>query len=738
MPSSPIELKEFFTPGKTLDKAHVILHIAEPNAAHERERGYLFALVELSEGTIELIETFQKIISLVEERYYDRNEKTEYLLERILQSVNREYQDIFSDNDTDIHCVMGTVRGETIMMSYHGNPTAVVYYKNDQQLQCTPVITEPSESSTVFFSEMISGTLNNGDFLYTATPHVNDYFPLDRIGKLLGDRTIKECGAHIQKVLTEMASDYSFGGVFFHVLRKNETPRLTTSDVPIKPGSEASLNKLLQSAEATASTLSPPILGNVKKTWQELKDKTSAKESSSNRDFNYRTRRDRTINQDDPSTPNDWLIIFGKTLFLIGRGFAVTVARIGIGIARCVIGIYYFVTNRHRRMEQIRQVQEWFHVSRRKLIGLPIMSKIILASLLLTTVIFVGSLGYLHWSRRAQAEKQTIQNIIQGIRDKKDAAEASLMYEDKTKAQTLLTEADNLIDQLPSVTKEHQATREAMVKELLALRDKIRNEKRIEPELIADLGLVNPQAKTTRLTMFGDTMIAFGPNDDSWYLINTITKHIDGQRHDALKNLTEASATNEEDLIVFRSTNNEVANFDTKTGSFTKKTISFPADNAQVTAFDFYNRKLYSVDSANRKIYRHNQTQTGYDKGTPWNTSGDSRLGGVAGLTIDGDLYILKENGEVRKWFRGEEQGFLLASVDPILDQASEITTSAETPELFIIDRTKKRVVIFDKNGGFIEQITSNVWKAPTSISIQDKGKTLFVLDDNKVYKVSR
>ena len=89
--ASSVELKEFFTPGKTLDKAHVILHIAEPNAPHERERGVLFVLIELTKGTVGLIEDSQKMIEYIEERYYRRDEKPEYVLERVLQAVNREY-----------------------------------------------------------------------------------------------------------------------------------------------------------------------------------------------------------------------------------------------------------------------------------------------------------------------------------------------------------------------------------------------------------------------------------------------------------------------------------------------------------------------------------------------------------------------------------------------------------------------------------------------------------------------
>lgn len=737
-----LELKEFFTPGKTLDKAHVILHLAEPNAPHERERGYLFAVIELTEGTIELIETFQKIIAYVEERYYDRNEKTEYLLERILQAVNRDHREIFSEQTSDIHCLVGTMRDDEITMSYHGNPTAVVFYKNADQLGQAPIITEPSESTTAFFSEMITGNLNAGDFLYAATPHVSDYFPLDRVAKLLTDRTILDCGAHMQKVLAEMASDYSFGGVLFHMTKK-PAPTHTITSHSTRVGSEDSLNRLVTSATHTAETLSPPILGDVKKTFYDLMRKPTKispnleKISRSARDLTNRSNYHLT-GKEETEGNHHWLAVIGKTLFFIGRGLILAIAKVGIATGSGLAWLFYFAVDRRRRLEQINQTREWYRRSQRKVLGLPLMTKIILGCLILTMLAFVGSLGYLHWSRQNKAETQRVQNLIQAIHDKKDQAEASLLYEDKAKAQTLLSEADALLNQLPNKNKNDKTARDAAAQELLALRDKMRNEKRVTPELITDLSVVNSNVKTMRLTRFDGMILAFGPHDDSWYLINTVNKHVDGLRHDALKNLIEASVTNEEDLIVFRSTDGNVAEYDTKAGSFVKKTISFPTDNAHISAFDFYNRKLYTIDEKNKKIYRHNQTQAGYDKGTVWNKSGESRLGGVVSLAIDGDLYALKANGEVRKWFRGEEQGFSLAPVDPILDEATEIATDADATELFIVDGKNKRVLVFDKNGGFVEQLTSEIWKTPSSVVIQDKGKTLFVLDDNKVYRVTR
>jgi len=107
-------------------------------------------------------------------------------------------------------------------------------------------------------------------------------------------------------------------------------------------------------------------------------------------------------------------------------------------------------------------------------------------------------------------------------------------------------------------------------------------------------------------------------------------------------------------------------------------------------------------------------------------------------MSIDGDLYALKDNGEVRKWYRGEEQAFNLAAVDPTMDSAEKISVPEDGDEIFILDNKKRRILVFDKNGVFREQIVSDSFKNPTGMTITNKGKTIFILDNGTVYRVSR
>ncbi len=722
-----LDIKEFFTPGKTLEKAHVILHLAEPSAPHEKERGYLFILMELMVGTTSLIETSQKIIQYLEDRYYAREEKNEYLLERILQSVNREFEDVLTEHASDITCLVGTIMDGTITLSYHGAPQAAVFYWQQNQLQSYSIIEGADEGENKnFFSDLVTGTINNKDFFYAATPHVVDYFPLDRVLKLLSDRPVKDVSSHLQKVLQEIGSDYSFGGLIAQ-LNKKIVPKLG----PEKTGSAASLNHLVTAADRTAETLSPPLIKDVKTTLSKLKERTKQLPLYPT----YLTRENRR--QWGQTPPESFLHSFGKVMVGAGQ----TLVAIFMGTAKGIMGagksVYRLVRSQRSRLDEMNEWRGRMENTKRSLNSLPPISRYLTIGLIVTAILFVGTLSYRKIYERRVAKQDKITNLASAITDKKEAAEASLAYEDKAKANILVNEGFALVRELRDTEPDYEQLAK-LETDLQTLADRLRNERRVEPELLADLSQVNAGSQPLRLIGFGSTVIAYGPNDASWYFINAITKEVQGKQHEALSELVDAAADPESNLIAMRSGSGEVGLLDTDTQTLVKKNLSLPSATAELKNIALYNENLYTIDSVNNRIYKHNLTQTGFDQGSAWTKSGESHFGGGGSLAIDGDVYLLKDSGSMYKWYRGDEQGFSLAPVEPALTSTSGLVVPAEANELFILDTSGKRVLIFDKSGAFKEQLVSHSWTNPTGLWVDKTAKNLFVLDGQKVYHLAR
>ena len=129
-----LEVNEFFVEGKNRRASHVLLHITEPNSPEEREKGYFFAIVEVNEARMDQIEHIQKMISDLESGYYETDdEEDKNAFEITLEYINRRGHHILASHaHSELHAIVGAIKDGEISFAYHGEPTALVWYKNKQ------------------------------------------------------------------------------------------------------------------------------------------------------------------------------------------------------------------------------------------------------------------------------------------------------------------------------------------------------------------------------------------------------------------------------------------------------------------------------------------------------------------------------------------------------------------------------------------------------------------------------
>jgi DNA-binding beta-propeller fold protein YncE len=333
-----------------------------------------------------------------------------------------------------------------------------------------------------------------------------------------------------------------------------------------------------------------------------------------------------------------------------------------------------------------------------------------------------------------KADNIAYDNKVQAITDKKGAADASLLYGDENRATTLMTEAQGILDTLPASGKTRQNKKTELTKTLDESWQKLRKLTVVTPELLTDLAKTNPNAKTNNLIDIDNTLIIFGPDDENFYKLNLTDKAIEAKTHQGVGKLRSAVTPKENDMVVFSVNDREVAVYSKDSSSILNKTINFEKDNARIDLMAIYNRRLYILDIINNAIYKHSPTQSGYDKGVPW-LKQDSDLSNSISMAVDGDLFILKTTGEIIKLTGGEKQEFVLSNINPTLDKPSVLRTGSSMNNIYILEPANKRVVVIDKTGKLVAQYTANEWKAPSSIIIDEAGKKVYILDNNKIYK---
>lgn len=747
---SILELKEFFVEGHDHDKSHVILHITEPSAT-DVKKGYFFGLAEIKNGSREEIIELEKIFDDLEKTYYNtQNTPEKNSLELSLEFINRRAHEILGGSEAEIHCFVGVLENFHLIFSTHGLPVGRLFYAKDGTLEHLSIV-ESEEHPRHFFSSLTEGDLHVGDSLLIATPKTEEFFSMERLEKLILTRSTAESVEHIQKVLKQLRSGDSYGGVLLHSAHKNIAGKAPKRPKEVNRGSVASIDSLVQKEKETATTLAPPLfhetrermkafLGQKKEeiNEQEGEEKYSEKMKPISATTEIKKTDERTtepLEIQEEKSRGDIILSLGKILVAGVQGILFFFVAIFRFFRNIFVTLFYLITNRHEQRGPVLRNFRLVWRSKMDFIRhLPLLSKILFSIALLSLIGFVGSAGYLRIEKKQQAVVQNNTNLMTAIEEKKNAAEASLLYNDTERAFNLVQEANMYIAQLPTGTPEDQQKVNQLKAELEATVSKLQKMTVVNAELIVDLTTKNPTAQAEYMIKLNNTLIINGSKDTNLYTLSLDTKEVATQLHDTLPPLSGSAVTKEQDKIVFIAGTNGAAEFTTKTKALSPKDISFPLENVQLKSLTLYNRRLYALDTGNNQIFKHNQTLTGYDKGALWITDTNADIKNAVSITIDGDVYVLKVNGSIVKLSSGKLAPFETSGIIPGLTAASTVWTSSDAAFIYILEPITKRIVVITKEGKFEKQFTSPQWTAPSSFVVDEKAKKMYVLDGNKVY----
>lgn len=744
-----LEINEFFVEGNNQKKSHVLLHITEPGTPEELSKGYFFALAEINDGSLEQIEHLQQMIDDLESGYYETDDEPQKnAFEITLEYINRRGHHILENKEASISWLLGVVRKNEVYFAFHGNPSASIFYQENGELQSMDVLTEQTEEkNNQLFSSILQGNINEGDYLFVNTPHVNDYFTADRVKKLLNIKNNRQVATHLEKTLKDINGEYSFGGIFIHIPSYLKTAHTTNN--PESTGSVASLEHMVDRERSTDEIMSPPILGAIKKNLNEYKDKRKEEEQARNLLHIQEKRRQEILKSTkhgnietnirphrENKPPLDGILVnLGKALVTGTLWIFHVIKLILITLGRILIGLFLFITNKDkRRQEVIKSVQNNFKNQKEKINSLPLISKIIFFSVIILAIIFISSLSYFKIKEVKESRKATYTNQIQAIKDKQAAAEANLIYNNSDSALVLLSEAKEMLNNLATNSKEQQTEKDQLQTQLEENLKKIRKLDTKTSELLIDLAINNPNVKTQKLAYINNDIIAYGQEDANIYVLNPATNKIEAKTLSTAKNFKFDSTPKESDFIVFITNNNELAIYDSTSKLINKKDISFPVNSVQYGPIFVYNRRLYGIDRQSGQIYKHSSTQTGFSQGTAWLKNIED-LSNVVSMAIDGDMFVLKNNGSITKFTSGEKVDFNITGLDPALNNPTEIWTYNDTDNIYILESTNKRVIILNKEGKLIQQFTSTEWQNPIDMVVRESEKAIYILDNNKIYR---
>ncbi|MBI5221844.1 MAG: hypothetical protein HY979_03495 [Candidatus Magasanikbacteria bacterium] len=743
-----LQLHEFFIEGGNREKSHVLLHITEPSTPSEKQKGYFFAVCELNEGDTKKIVRLQNIVDEIEERYYEAPENiNEHSLETVLKKINREHQDEQIDN---LHCVLGVIRNENIVFSFCGNPKMLLFYKaKDESHKKMDLINENEDANTDLFSQIVEGKISPNDFLFIATPQLKEYFTDDRLQKIITTRPARQSASHIEKVLSDIHNEISFGGLVVHLKEETTFTQTTLKRKPLlKGGSVKSLNNLFATEKNTANTLAPSMFPKLNK--QKDQDSDNEEKLDEYRPImpteisatHLRQLQPRTISQ--PQNTDNFkkyflLFIAGAwaTLKFIGKivyWIFIIIFKIIVEIGNKLLLLFFVVINYQNRRRNIIEnwIKQWqsFTVY---LKTMPKTTKIMFGLIGLVVIIFIGSIIIIR-SRQAQlAQEQKSQEIIRQISVHKDAADSALIFKDNNAALAEAKIVKQFIAELNCKTYKKQC--DDFSAQIEGILSQIRKETVVEPQMLYDF--TQNKISLNQLVRINNQILAFSNSSSNIMVYDLLTKQaraIDSK----INGFNDATVPKENDYVAFLYNNKDLVSYNPKDASFTGAEISYPNPNVKINSLIVYNRRLYTLDAQNGQIYKHENIKNGFGPGKDWLKDLSINIKNGVSLTTDGDMFVGLNNGQIEKITAGTKQPFTISGLDPELKSADKIWTYTDKQYLYILDSDNKRLIILQKDGTLFGQITTNnIWKHPTGLIVDEQNKRAFILDSNKLWEIN-
>jgi len=128
-----------------------------------------------------------------------------------------------------------------------------------------------------------------------------------------------------------------------------------------------------------------------------------------------------------------------------------------------------------------------------------------------------------------------------------------------------------------------------------------------------------------------------------------------------------------------------------------------------------YQGNLYILDPLLNRILKFVPTDNAYT--TPptdyLSAQLDVNLIGAVDMAIDGNVYVLFADGQIKKFFKGEAQPFTMAGLPtPMRSPTTIFVSGPKRPDangfVYVTDTGNERILQFDKAGNFIRQFRAN------------------------------
>ncbi len=745
------------TPSQRNELVHEI-YIAQPDANKEALAGKLFALIEIEAKKADSLKIINFLINTLNHSYYQNEKmilrervssiKIEHIFESALAKTNKRLAEFLQSekiklNPNSANITIGVIYNDSLHFSNLGKNKALLLYKSkaeDSAKYKLADITEQTDkgeakkpSSLIkLFSNVVSGALPRGGYFIFTNETFSEYLSAKQIISIVTTLPPASAAEQIKNTLGKINAYVPFLGIIVKNTSGAEMQEIKIKE-PIA-STKASIENLITTEEQTEKLLTPSGLINAKK-WSAF---FSALTGRLNLGAANKISGQTFLLKDKIFSGKkvNWYS-FKKIFDSLKKSLALL-----IGL---LVYIFKLLTNKDKLTEFFSQLisgikNTYFKIkaSILKLFfwfkNLNRVNKILLSAFLICLIIFSFSLSWQNIKNREVKKQAALSGLMAEIEQKQNQIDASLLYNNEAGAKKLLEEVKALIAQLP---QKNQTQKDQY--NILAAKHRVQIEKisrviRADAVQAADFTNLNPNAKPANLALAQGKIFAADAAQKNIYSLDLKSK-LATVISVADQNISTLDYPNFDNNGISYLNAGSIVILDAKTEKLSTLEIDFTAKPQKIIDFKEYNNRYYLADALNGQIYRFSKSGAKLTGAAAWLNSPED-LTAVTSLEIDGNVYLLKNNGEVSEYTKGKKQEFSLSPFDPNFSQAVKLTISENENYLYVFEPAGKRLVVFDKKGNFINQYTSDKFDNLKDFQIDEANKKIYFLNGAAVYSI--
>ncbi|MBT4124316.1 MAG: hypothetical protein HN981_04520 [Candidatus Pacebacteria bacterium] len=356
-----------------------------------------------------------------------------------------------------------------------------------------------------------------------------------------------------------------------------------------------------------------------------------------------------------------------------------------------------------------------------------------------TFIVITILVGIIFWKQQSlQKELKPILPTLQNIDQRFETLltqSTSDPLATRTGIRSLLHELEDLISQ----NQDKQQVLEEIKKHYQKIQDFSETISGVETQgpldPFFDLRLTEPSFVTKETSINGTTLFALDAAGKYGITIDLDTKKTKKFSLEVIEKQINNIALNEKILYTL---GNGIHSFEVSDSENHNQLKEEGDSDRGGTFLQVYSSYLYIFNPEKRNIYRYVVKDGKLSEPIGWLIDKQNLdFTNIESMIIDGDVWLSNKKGEILKYTQGQKQDFSAQNLPQPFDGPIKLATNEESDFLYILDKNNQRVVVLQKDGTFVKEITSESLSSGENIVALEDETGILVISGSLIYKIS-